>query len=139
MIRVETHTIGEVAQKVSLKIHVRFITNRCVATRVDAREQPEWPPHPGRFYMAMVAAHFETDGSDDAKSEERRTLEWLATLPAPRIHCREAAERSPVTYYVPVNDTPQPNKAMLQSAPGMPRSRQSRISDGDSQPSFLPR
>lgn len=117
---------GEVAQKVSLKIHVRFITNRCVATRVDAREQPEWPPHPGRFYMAMVAAHFETDGSDDEKAEERRTLEWLAAMPAPRISWREAFERSPVTYYVPVNDAQQPNMAMLQSAPGMPRSRQSR-------------
>lgn len=117
---------NEVAQKVSLKIHIRFISSRCVATRVDAREQPEWPPHPGRLYMAMVAAYFETDGLDDEKVGERRTLEWLAALPAPHIHSRESVERSSVTYYVPVNDTPQPNMAMLQSAPGMPRSRQSR-------------
>jgi CRISPR-associated protein Csb2 len=117
---------GEVAQQLSLKIHLRFLTSRCVATRVDAREQPEWPPHPGRLYMALAAAYFETDGTDDQKAAERRTLEWLASLPAPRIYWRAATERSPVTCYVPVNDAPQPNKAMLQSAPGMPRSRQSR-------------
>ncbi len=117
---------AEVAKDASFKIHVRFITSRCVATRVDAREKPEWPPHPGRLYMALVAAHFETDGSTEDKVAERGTLEWLAGLPAPLIQSVESSERSPVTYYVPVNDAPQPNKAMLQSAPGMPRSRQSR-------------
>ncbi len=117
---------GEVAQKRSLKIHIRFITSRCVATRVDAREQPEWPPHPGRLYMALAAAYFETAGTDDEKAAERRALDWLAALPAPRIFWHAAEKRSPITCYVPVNDAPQPNKAMLQSAPGMPRSRQSR-------------
>ncbi|MFM9964036.1 MAG: type I-U CRISPR-associated protein Csb2 [Planctomycetaceae bacterium] len=116
----------EATQKLSFKIHVRFITSRCVATRVDARERPEWPPHPGRLYMALVAAHFETDGSTEDKVAERGALEWLADLSAPLIQSVESSERSPVTYYVPVNDAPLPNKAMLQSAPGMPRSRQSR-------------
>ena len=88
---------GEVAQQLSLKIHLRFLTSRCVATRVDAREQPEWPPHPGRVYMALAAAYFETDGVEEEKAAERRMLDWLASLPAPRIHSREAAERSPVT------------------------------------------
>ncbi len=117
---------ADVANDVSFKIHVRFITSRCVATRVDARERPEWPPHPGRLYMALVAAHFETDGSSEEKVAERGALEWLAGLPAPLIQSVESSERNPVTYYVPVNDAPSPNKAMLQSAPGMPRSRQSR-------------
>ena len=117
---------SDVANDVSFKIHVRFITSRCVATRVDARERPEWPPHPGRLYMALVAAHFETDGSTEDKAAERRALEWLADLPAPLIQSVESSERNPVIYYVPVNDAPSPNKAMLQSAPGMPRSRQSR-------------
>lgn len=108
------------------KIHLRFITGRCVATRVDAREQPEWPPHPGRLYMAMVAAHFETDGSDADKAAEQQALEWLATLPSPRIVAVDHEERLAVTCYVPVNDALQPNSAMLQSAPGMSRSRQSR-------------
>ncbi|MCA9054409.1 MAG: type I-U CRISPR-associated protein Cas5/Cas6 [Planctomycetaceae bacterium] len=109
-----------------LRIHVSFVTDRCVASRVDAREQPEWPPHPGRFYMALAAAHFETDGTEEEKRAERDALEWLASLPAPRIVASEVAERTPVVCYVPVNDAVQPIQAMLQSAPGMPRSRQPR-------------
>ena len=91
MTSASTLTDDEVAQSVSLTMHVRFITSRCVATRVDARERPEWPPHPGRFYMALVAAHFETAGSDDDKLAERQALEWLAALPAPRSCCASAA------------------------------------------------
>lgn len=116
----------EVTLRLNLRIHLRFLTSRCVATRVDVRKEPEWPPHPGRLYMALAAGYFETDGTDDQKAAQHRALEWLASLPAPRIYCREATERSPVTIYVPVNDAPQPNKAMLQSAPGMSRLRQSR-------------
>jgi len=117
---------GEVAPRLCLKIHLQFITSRCVATRVDDRKRPEWPPHPGRLYMALAAAHFETGGEDDEKAGERRTLDWLAALSAPRILCRAAQERRRITVYVPVNDALQPNKAMLQSAPGMPRHRAER-------------
>lgn len=110
----------------SFQIRVCFLTDRCVTTRVDAREQPEWPPHPGRLFMALAAAYFETDSDDEVKAAERRALEWLASLPAPRMHAVYAAERTPFICYVPVNDASQENKAMLQSAPGMPRSRQPR-------------
>lgn len=114
------------APPTTVQVHLCYITDRCVAARVDAREQPEWPPHPGRLYMALAAAYFETDGSADEKAAEQAALEWLASRPAPRLHALSAHERTPVVYYVPVNDALQPNKAMLQSAPGMPRSRQSR-------------
>ena len=50
-----------------LAIHLRFVTNRCVATHVSNRERPEWPPHPGRVFMALAAAHFETDVADAEK------------------------------------------------------------------------
>lgn len=116
----------ETETQAGLAVHLRYLTNRCVATRVSNRERPEWPPHPGRVYMALAATFFETDGTEDAKSRERAALEWLESLPAPHIDFVKCEERSPVTYYVPVNDRPSPNKAMLQSAPGMPRSRQSR-------------
>ncbi|MDA1162299.1 MAG: type I-U CRISPR-associated protein Csb2 [Planctomycetota bacterium] len=109
-----------------MKLHLRFLTNRCVATRIDARERAEWPPHPGRVFMALAAAHFETDASEQDQKAERAALDWLSSLPAPRIYALESVERRAVTFYVPVNDAPQPNKAMLQSAPGLPRSRQSR-------------
>lgn len=127
MMTTASTTIDEAVElDTSLRIHLRFLTGRCVATCVDARERPEWPPHPGRFFMAMAAAFFESEGSEDEKQAERQALEWLANLQSPRIHALPAEERTPVTCYVPVNDAPQPNKAMLQSAPGMPRSRQSR-------------
>lgn len=123
---VATSSVREVEATTSIRVHVRFITDRCVSARVDAREQPEWPPHPGRLFMALAAAYFETDGAHEDKTAERRALEWLASRPAPRLHAVDAEERTSVVCYVPVNDAPQPNKAMLQSAPGMPRSRQSR-------------
>lgn len=125
MTEMATRDDGAAGQR-SFKIHVRFITGRCVATRVNSREQPEWPPHPGRLYMALAAVYFETDGTDADKAAERGALDWLATLSAPRILCCPAESRSQVTSYVPVNDAPKPNTAMLQSAPGMPRSRQAR-------------
>jgi len=107
-------------------ISVRFVTDRCVTTRVDSREAPEWPPHPGRLFMALAATFFETDGESPVKEAEKRALEWLCSLPAPRIKAVDAETRTTVTFYVPVNDAAQPNKSMLQSAPGMPRSRQPR-------------
>jgi CRISPR-associated protein Csb2 len=122
----QSATLTEAIADTSFVIHLRFLTNRCAATRVNAREKPEWPPHPGRLYMALAAAYFETDGSENDKEAERAALQWLEALPAPRIRFLESNERTPVTFYVPVNDRPQPNKAMLQSAPGMSRSRQSR-------------
>ena len=126
--------LTETATQTGLAVHLRFVTNRCVATQVNDRERPEWPPHPGRVYMALVAAYFETDGTEEEESAERTALKWLEGLSPPRINCVESDERSPVTYYVPVNDRPSPNKVMLQSAPGMPRSRQSR-----SFPTVIPR
>lgn len=119
-----------------LSISICFITDRSVATHVSSRDEAEWPPHPGRIFMAMAAAFFETEGTDEQKQEEREALDWLTTLDAPSLRQVQASERSGYTCYVPVNDTPKPNKAMLQSAPGMPRSRQPRtfptvIPDGD--------
>ena len=123
---VATSVLRAVDAIASFRVHVRYINDRCVASRVDAREQPEWPPHPGRLFMALAATYFETDGSNAEKEAERQSLEWLALQAAPRLHAVEVEERTAVVCYVPVNDTPQPNKALLQSAPGMPRSRQSR-------------
>lgn len=123
---VATAVAAESKSSVSLRVHVRYVTDRCVAARVDAREQPEWPPHPGRLFMALAATFFETDSSSEEKEAERRALEWLANRSAPRLHTVAAGERTAIVCYVPVNDAPSPNKAMLQSAPGMPRSRQSR-------------
>ena len=133
---------GTTATTTGLAICLKFTTERCVATNVGSREQPEWPPHPGRIFMAMAAAYFESEGTEEGKAAERGALDWLAELmetSSPEIRATEEFVRSDITCYVPVNDNPKPNKAMLQSAPGLPRSRQPRSfptvipdADGDS-------
>ncbi len=114
-------------------------------TSVDSRETAEWPPHPARVFMALVAAYHETrplpeDGPEALAvwTEERLCLEWLEQQPPPAMHCAQVPKeqrRSVVKFYVPVNDTaltakPASVKAVeMRSALGiMPafRSRQER-------------
>jgi len=82
-----------------IALGVRYLTKYAVATNL-ARQQPEWPPHPGRVFMAMAAAHFET-GGDPA---ERAALEWLEAANPPAMRASDADERTSVRAYVPVND-----------------------------------
>lgn len=118
---------GELDVLTRFSMHIRFITDRCVAARVEARDEPEWPPHPGRFYMALAATYFETDGPSADKAAEQRALEWLATLPAPSLIAADAGARATIAFYVPVNPEDRtPETSTLQSAPGMPRLRQPR-------------
>lgn len=82
-------------------VEIEFLTGRYVATAHFDRSTHEWPPHPARFYSALVATWADDDEPDLA---ERTVLEWLETLPPPYITASEAAIRTPVTHYVPVND-----------------------------------
>jgi CRISPR-associated protein Csb2 len=90
---------------------IRYLTGHAVATSV-TRERAEWPPHPGRVFMAMAAAYFETGGD----AEERRALEWLEAQEPPKICASDCHRRSLVGAYVPANDKVT-----------MPRRRQERI------------
>jgi CRISPR-associated protein Csb2 len=121
-----------------LTIAWEYLTGRCVATDPASRQRAEWPPHPGRVFMAMAAAWFET-GEDSA---EGQALRWLETLgnPEMRLPATDAVfRRSVVNVYVPVNDSAGPSSALLQSAP-ITRSKQPRtfpsVWVGDA-PSFL--
>ncbi|VTS06206.1 type I-G CRISPR-associated protein Csb2 [Tuwongella immobilis] len=84
---------------------VELLMKRAVITRWDDREAAEWPPHPDRVFMALVAAWGET-GED---AEQRNALEWLEQLSAPKL-CMplDASERTIFTSYVPVNDDCSP-------------------------------
>ncbi|MBE0616510.1 MAG: type I-U CRISPR-associated protein Cas5/Cas6, partial [Proteobacteria bacterium] len=85
-----------------LALAIRYLNGWAMAAADGARkERAEWPPHPDRVFMALAAAHFETEGD----GEERAALEWLETLPPPALSASEHAERLTVTSYVPVNDT----------------------------------
>jgi CRISPR-associated protein Csb2 len=105
-----------------LTLGIRYLTGSVAASDVADRRHAEWPPHPGRVFMALAAAHFST-GDDPG---ERAALEWLETQPAPEIAAPDASERPVVTHYVPVNDKTGPSKAPLQSASGLTRTRQPR-------------
>lgn len=106
-----------------------YLTGYAVATDPSSRERAEWPPHPGRVFMALAAAYFET-GED---LDEGNALRWLETLgepqpPALHLPPRDHVfERSAVTVYVPVNDKAGPASATLQSAPAITRSKQPRM------------
>lgn len=106
----------------SLVLGLDFITGRCTATSVSDRDAPEWPPHPGRVFMALAATCFER-GEDPS---EIAALEWLETLDPPEIEASECYPRTNTKYFVPVNDRMTPNKSLLQSTPGLTRSKQER-------------
>ncbi len=81
-------------------IAIDYLTGYAVATDHVDRDQPEWPPHPARVFMALAAAHFET-GADSA---ERLALQWLESLEQPAMIVPRESVRQTVTVYVPVND-----------------------------------
>ena len=106
-----------------LAFGIRYLNGFAAASEPDSRERAEWPPHPGRVFMALAAAHFLT-GEEPA---ERQALVWIESLPtAPSIIAGEATARAAVTQYVPVNDKAGPSKTLLQSVP-LTRDRQPRL------------
>lgn len=86
----------------SFSLVIEYLTGYCVATDAANREMAEWPPHPARIFMAMVAAHFETDPGN---SEHRTALQWLSELNPPNMKIPQyIARRDVLTSFVPVND-----------------------------------
>lgn len=84
---------------------VELLMRRAIMARWDSREQPEWPPHPDRVFMALVAAW----GENGAADEGRTALEWLEALPIPALRVSEEASfRARFISYVPVNDDNSP-------------------------------
>ncbi len=105
-----------------LTIGWAYLTGHARATDPSDREVAEWPPHPGRVWLALAATHFET-GADAA---EGAALTWLQTLPHPQLWLPRSAgaRRRVTTVYVPVNDSAE-GSALLQTAP-LTRSKQPR-------------
>lgn len=82
-----------------LAFGIRYLTKYAAATDA-ARQQAEWPPHRGRVFMALAAAHFESGGP----AHERAALKWLEAEGPPALWASESDDRSLVRAYVPVND-----------------------------------
>jgi CRISPR-associated protein Csb2 len=92
-------------------IGVELLMGRAVMGQWESREalgqprEPEWPPHPDRVFMALVAGWGEA-GEDAA---QRSALEWLERLDAPALVVPlKVSKRKPFTSYVPVNDDSSP-------------------------------
>lgn len=86
---------------------LQYLNGWAMAAADGAKKQrAEWPPHPDRVFMALAAAHFETEDGD--KAAERAALEWLEQLSPPALDASDKEERDVVTHFVPVNDTAEP-------------------------------
>ena len=84
-----------------MTLSIELLMRRAIIKQYDNHDQSEWPPHPDRVYMALVAAWSETG----QEASQRAALEWLATLKPPTIAVSlETSERASFTSYVPVND-----------------------------------
>ena len=105
-----------------LALGIRYLTGYAVATDVTSRTRAEWPPHPGRVFMAMAAAHFESGASP----AERAALEWLERAEQPRLAASDASHRRVVKQFVPVNDRAGPAKMALQCVPALTRRKAER-------------
>jgi CRISPR-associated protein Csb2 len=83
-----------------LAIEVELLLGRYSATDYRDRDQPEWPPHPGRLFSALVAGAGQAGLGESA----RAALLWLEAQPPPQLSATDAAPQSAVTAFVPVND-----------------------------------
>lgn len=87
-----------------LAIEVELLTGRYAATAHDDRGRAEWPPHPARFFSALVAALHDHEHVDGA---ERAALLWLEQQRAPSLRVdpeSSVGRRQVLDVYVPVND-----------------------------------
>ncbi len=89
-----------------LAIEIELLGGRYVATKHNDRSRAEWPPHPARFFSALVAVYHDREPADPA---ERRALLWLEQQPAPHIDVELLADdvmnrRQVHPVFVPVND-----------------------------------
>ena len=88
-------------------IEVELLTGRYAATTHNDRRRAEWPPHPARFFSALVAAlHDYEEGNEEAK-RGRKALEWLERQGAPSLWVdpeSRVGRRQVQDVYVPVND-----------------------------------
>jgi CRISPR-associated protein Csb2 len=92
-----------------LVMEVEYLTGRAVATERHDRESPEWPPHPGRLFSALVAACHEADLTEAEREAGRQALRWLEVLDPPAIAVSTALARDVVPVFVPVNDAQAPD------------------------------
>lgn len=99
-----------------LAIEVELLTGRYAATAHNDRLRAEWPPHPARFFSALVAALHDHEDADQA---ERAALLWLQAQSAPSLWVdpeSRVGRRQVQDVYVPVNDVTLGGDAAIREA-----------------------
>ena len=89
-----------------LTIEVELLAGWYAATAHNDRSTAEWPPHPARFFSALVAALHDDEA---VNADERDALLWLEQQPAPSLDVdlcvgEEVGRRRVLDVFVPVND-----------------------------------
>jgi CRISPR-associated protein Csb2 len=87
-----------------LAIEVELLAGRYAATAHNDRGRAEWPPHPARFFSALVAALHDRD---PVEPHERDALLWLEQQGAPSLRVdpeSRVGRRQVQNIFVPVND-----------------------------------
>lgn len=99
-----------------LAVEIELLTGRYAATAHNDRGRAEWPPHPARFFSALVAALHDHDPVDRA---ERDALLWLEQQGAPSVRAdpeSKVGRRKVQDVYVPVNDVTLGGDAAIREA-----------------------
>ena len=99
-----------------LAIEVELLTGRYAATAHNDRRQAEWPPHPARFFSALVAALHD---HEEVNVLEKAALLWLEQQGAPSLRVDSESKigrRCVQDVYVPVNDVTLGGDAAIREA-----------------------
>ena len=80
-------------------IEIEYLLRVSFAARASQKEVAEWPPHPDRVFLALVAAWGESGSRPDGAD----ALRWLEAQDPPDIRVPETNSRDEVVSFVPVS------------------------------------
>lgn len=79
-------------------IEIEYLSGVSFASKITSRAEPEWPPHPDRVFLALVAAWGCKESVDGANS-----LRWLEQQNPPDIIAPNVHERDRFITFVPTS------------------------------------
>ena len=82
-----------------LALEIEYLNRVSYASKFGTPNEPEWPPHPDRVFMALTAAW----GAGGKRREEEIALRWLERQEPPEIAAPEASPRDSFRNFVPTS------------------------------------
>lgn len=101
--------------------YLRGVVTAADVAEGQRKERVEWPPHPDRFFSALVQAW----GDLGEPVDGREALQWLEKAGPPSISAGSLLDSNSVIRYVPVNDSLKGGSPI--QGTGICRARQDRI------------